>query len=124
MNKVILKFFKSFEGRKLTSNDLKLAVKKAMNLGSTTEDLLLIINLIKDTKNKKYKLDKKSLFILTAAIVYVISPIDAVSDFVPVLGWVDDASVIGYVARAYCGVLKDYKDFSTKNLEKKKDILI
>ncbi|MGL4997726.1 MAG: YkvA family protein [Cetobacterium sp.] len=123
MNKVILKFFKSFEGRKLTSNDLKLAVKKAINLGSTTEDLLLIINLIKDTKNKKYKLDKKSFFILTAAIVYVISPIDAVSDFIPVLGWVDDASVIGYVARAYCGVLKDYKDFSIKNFEKKKDII-
>ncbi|MGL5356391.1 MAG: YkvA family protein [Cetobacterium sp.] len=111
MNRVISKVFKSFEGRKLTSNDLKSAVKKAMNLGATTEDLLLIINLIKDTKNKKYKLDKKCLFILTTAIVYVISPIDAISDFIPVAGWIDDATVISYIARSYCNVLREYKEF-------------
>ncbi|MGL5175148.1 MAG: YkvA family protein [Cetobacterium sp.] len=120
MDKIILKFFKSFSGKKLTSKDLKLAVKKAMNLGATAEDLLLIINLIKDTKNKKYKLDKKCFFILTTAIVYVIAPIDAVSDLIPVAGWVDDATLIGYVARSYADVLRDYKEFTRVNISNDK----
>ncbi|MGL4787866.1 MAG: YkvA family protein, partial [Cetobacterium sp.] len=99
MDKLIIKFFKKFQGRKISSQDLKLALKKAMNLGASAEDFLLIINLVKDTKNRKYKLDKKYLVILTAAIIYVIVPIDAVSDLIPGVGWIDDATLIGYVAR-------------------------
>lgn len=111
MNKLIIKFFKKFQGRKISSEDLKLALKKAMNLGASTEDFLLIVNLIKDTKNKKYKLDKKYLVILSAAIIYVVVPIDAVSDLIPGAGWIDDATLIGYVTRGYAEVLKDYKEF-------------
>lgn len=111
MNKLILKFFKKFQGRKISSEDLKLAFKKAMNLGASAQDFLLIVNLVKDTKNKKYKLDKKYLIILSAAIIYVVVPIDAVSDLIPGVGWIDDATLIGYVARGYAEVLKDYKTF-------------
>lgn len=111
MDKLIIKFFKKFQGRKISSQDLKLALKKAMNLGASAEDFLLIINLVKDTKNRKYKLDKKYLVILTAAIIYVIVPIDAVSDLIPGVGWIDDATLIGYVARGYGEVLRDYKNF-------------
>jgi len=28
--------------------------------------------------------------------MYVISPLDAIPDLVPVLGWVDDVAIIGY----------------------------
>lgn len=111
MDKLIIKFFKKFQGRKISSQDLKLALKKAMNLGASAEDFLLIINLVKDTKNRKYKLDKKYLVVLTAAIIYVIVPIDAVSDLIPGVGWIDDATLIGYVARGYGEVLRDYKNF-------------
>lgn len=111
MDNLIIKFFKKFQGRKISSQDLKLALKKAMNLGASAEDFLLIINLVKDTKNRKYKLDKKYLVILTAAIIYVIVPIDAVSDLIPGVGWIDDATLIGYVARGYGEVLRDYKNF-------------
>ena len=31
------------------------------------------------------------------AVLYVVSPIDALPDLIPLLGWVDDASVIGLV---------------------------
>lgn len=111
MDKLIIKFFKRFQGKKISSQDLKLALKKAMNLGASAEDFLLIVNLVKDAKNKKYKLDKKYLLILSAAIIYVIVPIDAVSDLIPGVGWIDDATLIGYVARGYGEVLRDYKDF-------------
>jgi len=32
--------------------------------------------------------------VLVAALVYVLSPFDLVTDFVPVLGWLDDIAVV------------------------------
>ena len=123
MDKLIIKFFKKFQEKKISSQDLKLALKKAMNLGASAEDFLLIVNLVKDAKNKKYKLDKKYLLILSAAIIYVIVPIDAVSDLIPGVGWIDDATLIGYVARCYGEVLRDYKEFCKNKSLKNNDIL-
>ncbi|MBC2853626.1 YkvA family protein [Cetobacterium sp. 2G large] len=122
MDKLIIKFFKKFQGKKISSQDLKLALKKAMNLGASAEDFLLIVNLVKDAKNKKYKLDKKYLLILSAAIIYVIVPIDAVSDLIPGVGWIDDATLIGYVARGYGEVLRDYKDFCKNRSQENSNI--
>lgn len=39
---------------------------------------------------------RKALLIL--AVVYVVLPIDAVPDFIPVIGWLDDAGVLGFAA--------------------------
>jgi uncharacterized membrane protein YkvA (DUF1232 family) len=33
-------------------------------------------------------------------ILYVLSPFDFVPDFIPVVGWLDDVGVLGYMA--YC----------------------
>ena len=123
MDKLIIKFFKKFQEKKISSQDLKLALKKAMNLGASAEDFLLIVNLVKDAKNKKYKLDKKYLLILSAAIIYVIVPIDAVTDLIPGVGWIDDATLIGYVALGYGEVLRDYKEFCKNKSLKNNDIL-
>ncbi|MEG0069892.1 YkvA family protein [Cetobacterium sp.] len=124
MNKIILKFFKKFQGRKISTQDLTTAIKKAMNLGAHADDLLLIVNLIKDTKNKKYILEKKYILILTGAIIYVVSPVDAVSDVIPGLGWLDDGTLIAYVARSYSDILRDYKEFcknqKTENIKEEK----
>ncbi len=35
--------------------------------------------------------------LVVAALLYLISPIDAVPDFIPVAGWLDDAAIAGLV---------------------------
>jgi len=37
------------------------------------------------------------IILIVAALLYLISPIDAVPDFIPVVGWLDDAAVAGLV---------------------------
>lgn len=41
----------------------------------------------------------KHLAVLVAAVLYVICPIDAIPDFLPVIGWSDDISVIALATR-------------------------
>lgn len=117
MNKTIFKIFNSLKGKKISTSDLKSASKKALNLGINAKDFLLLINLIKDVKNKKYHLDKKAFITLTAAILYVVIPTDAVCDFIPILGWIDDSIIVAFIVKNYSYLINNYKIF----LEDKKN---
>jgi uncharacterized membrane protein YkvA (DUF1232 family) len=56
-----------------------------------------IVDEIPKQKNKKVNLSKNkkglSWVFLTIAIIYILSPIDIVPDFLPFLGWLDDFAV-------------------------------
>ena len=45
---------------------------------------------------------------IIAGVIYFVSPIDAIPDFIPVIGFMDDAFVISLVMR---GVRKDVENF-------------
>lgn len=42
-------------------------------------------------------LNRKQLLYLTAGLLYFISPVDAVSDIIPVLGYIDDAVLLSWI---------------------------
>ena len=41
----------------------------------------------------------KRVIIALLAIIYVISPLDLIPDFIPVVGWLDDLGVLVWAAR-------------------------
>ena len=43
---------------------------------------------------------KPALFIL-AGMLYVLSPIDIIPDFIPIVGWLDDVGVVGFLVQLY-----------------------
>ena len=43
-----------------------------------------------------------------AGLIYVVLPIDVLADFVPVLGWLDDAAVLAFVVAAEQNDVKEY----------------
>lgn len=38
----------------------------------------------------------RARLLVLAMIAYVVSPIDLISDFIPVIGWLDDAAVVAF----------------------------
>lgn len=77
--------------------------KKLEKLGDTPpgalaklwNDIKLMISMITDYAKGNYKeVPWKIMAAITGAVVYFVSPIDVIPDFIPVVGYLDDALVI------------------------------
>ena len=101
--------FEKFQKKDISSSDLDNAEKKAENLKDQMGNFRLLIDMIKDTWDGKFSISKTDMAIIVGAILYVISPIDAIPDFIPVLGWIDDIAVVGWAMNSLSKVIADYK---------------
>lgn len=72
--------------------------KEERNLSDVWEDLQLMLQMFRSWIKGDYtELDKKSIIMVIAGILYFVSPVDLIPDFIPVIGFFDDAAVIGFI---------------------------
>ena len=78
-------------------------------LSSAKETLILIKDYLHDVSTGKYKdYELKKLTIIVGTIIYVVTPIDLLPDFIPA-GFVDDLSILGWAASQTTAELRKYK---------------
>ncbi len=71
-------------------------------------DFMLLYRMIRD---KEYALDTKTKLTIAGALAYVILPIDIIPDFLPIVGWIDDAFVLGFTINSLSEEIERYKAF-------------
>lgn len=73
-------------------------MKKNKNrLGAVRRDLDTLIRMLKAWGKGKYKgIGIANLLIVAGAVFYFLNPIDAVADFLPLIGFTDDIAVITF----------------------------
>lgn len=59
-------------------------------------------------------LSRKSLTLIVAAIIYYVSPIDLIPDFIPIAGLLDDVTVLAFALRSIKGELDAFKDWEAR----------
>lgn len=111
------------EDKEKTKKLLKDAVVKAENLDKSGplnqlyERLMLLFGIVKDWSNGSYKdVPKGSIVMIIIGILYFLSPIDFIPDFIPVGGLVDDAFVVGLVIKQVNSDLDKYKVWKQNSL--------
>lgn len=78
-------------------------------LSSAKETLILIRDYLHDVSTGKYKdYELKKLTIIVGAIIYVVTPVDLLPDFIPA-GFVDDLSILAWAANNAAIELNRYK---------------
>lgn len=118
----ILSFFKKSQNRatvilqdKTKANEtIKEALGKAINnkseLDGVWSKLVLLFAVSKDYVNGNYtEIPKRSIIAIVGGLIYFLSPIDVIPDFVPVLGLIDDVFVLNLVYRQVIKDLEKYK---------------
>lgn len=95
--------------------------KKIPVLGRFADDLATMTELVEDYHAGIYKnISKANMVILVAVFAYVLSPIDLIPDMLPIIGYVDDATIIMFALKMCLTTEIDaYKSFRFEEKESK-----
>jgi uncharacterized membrane protein YkvA (DUF1232 family) len=80
------------------------------------DDIKLLIQLVGDYKNGVYKgISNSSIIIVLAGLIYLVTPIDLLPDFI-LGGFIDDAAVIAYIIKKISVELTEYKEWKEAHI--------
>jgi uncharacterized membrane protein YkvA (DUF1232 family) len=74
------------------------AQAKAGRLGGRVEDIRTLIRLVRAYRKGDYRsVPWTTVALAVATLLYLLTPIDLIPDFIPVLGYLDDVAVVALV---------------------------
>ena len=88
------------------------ANKQKGPLSGRFDDIMTLVRLVRaDVKGEYRDVPWETIALAIGALIYFISPIDAIPDFIPVVGYIDDAAVIGFVIASVYTDLNNFRDW-------------
>ncbi len=93
----------------LLSRVFRLASKKGLK--DARDDIRELCSLVRDCFTHRYNdYELKNLLVVVAGLIYLVTPVDALPDFIPIGGWADDVFIIGWVIDCVSDELTRYKN--------------
>jgi len=84
-------------------------------LGRLWDDLQTSIRLVRAWGRRDYRgVARSTIVLIVGALLYFVSPIDAILDAIPVLGFLDDAAVLAWVFRQVRSELDAFRDWESQ----------
>ena len=79
-------------------------------IGQIRTDLPVLLRLTRAWLSGEYRrVPLKAIVLVVGAVLYFLNPLDVIPDFIPVIGYLDDAAVLGYVLRTLHGELERFR---------------
>jgi uncharacterized membrane protein YkvA (DUF1232 family) len=78
------------------------------------EPILVFKRMIQAHRKGLFKVSNKTLGLIVLGLVYFISPLDIIPDFLPIIGFADDLSVLIAIYNAVKHEVEDFKDWERK----------
>jgi len=96
------------------ADELKSKFEKQSKLSKFFEEFKLLFSMLKDYYNRKYtEVPWYIISSIGAALLYVVSPIDLIPDFLPVVGYIDDAAVFAFCLNQVRSEVEKYKEWKS-----------
>ena len=89
-------------------------------LGKLKDDLRLLQALCLAYWRGEYRgINRKSILTVVAGLMYFLSPLDAIPDFIPVLGMFDDIAVLAWIMKTLDDELNAFRAWRNRQLPEK-----
>ena len=96
-------------------DEIKKLFKRVNVLAKYFKDMCEIFELLRARVTDIYKETPwRTVAALTGALIYVLAPIDMIFDFIPIVGYIDDAFVIGLALELAKPDLEKYRAWKTE----------
>jgi uncharacterized membrane protein YkvA (DUF1232 family) len=87
-------------------------------LTQVKEVFFTFIRLVRAYINGSYRqIPTKSLLLGLATLLYLVMPLDIIPDFLPLIGYSDDLSVIAWFVTTFQSEITRFRSWETRNLE-------
>lgn len=91
------------------------ANRKKGRIAEVWDDLMLLFRMLKAYATGRYRrIPWQSLLLAVAAVLYFLLPLDFIPDWIPVVGFLDDAAVIAWTISSIGDDLKDFGDWEAE----------
>lgn len=92
-------------------------MKKITNIRTFIQDFFVTFRMLRDFLTGDYKdLSLVSFIMIIASFIYLACPVDLVSDVVPFVGLLDDATVFAFVYGLVRSNVQNYKEWTRKEI--------
>ena len=87
--------------KQLLHDALNKAYQNRNQLKSIWEDLMAVVRMLRAWSKGEYQsLPWKTIVLSLATVIYFLNPFDVAPDFIPGIGYLDDAVVLGFVVNS------------------------
>jgi len=105
-------FGRTRETTLLLADAVRKSERNRRKLRSLWRDLSALLRLLRAWKDRSYtRLPKKTIVAGLAALIYFVNPMDLMPDVLPLIGFIDDAAVIGLVMAAIRDDLERFQEW-------------
>ena len=105
-------FGRTRETSLLLADAVRKSERNRRKLRSLWRDLSALLRLLRAWKDKTYtKLPKRTIVMALAALIYFVNPMDVIPDVFPLVGFIDDAAVLGLVMAAIRDDLERFQEW-------------
>ena len=95
-------------------------IKNSKNLSGLFDDLMLLSSLVRDYWKGRYrKIPYKAIAAIAFTILYVLNVVDLVPDFIPGLGLLDDATIVGLCLKMLSTDIEQYRLWKAADIKEK-----
>jgi uncharacterized membrane protein YkvA (DUF1232 family) len=85
-------------------------MEKVPGIGKYVDEIKYMCAMVRDYVKRDYTEVKLSTIIaVVASLVYLVSPVDIIPDYIPVVGYLDDMAVLAYAIKATYKEIEAYK---------------
>ncbi len=87
-------------------------VEHKRRLRGVLDGLRTLLRLLRAWATRRYRaIPWRALIAALAGVIYFVNPIDLVPDFIPLVGFIDDAAVLAFVLRSIASDLRAFTDW-------------